>query len=132
MALSQFRALPATDRLLALALTMHEDRIDPSHGQPRDLAMDPDLADEWVVAATSIDYAALAMAEAAEKKKDTDHPGAFRYLMGLKQDWEERKAAKVAARLAGDDAPEAAMPTGEFAEIFFQRTTSDAESPSTA
>ena len=119
MVLSQFRALPATDRLLALALTMHEDRIDPAHGQPRDLAMDEDLSDEWVVAATRFDYAAAAMAEAAEKKKDTDHPGAFRYLMGMREGWEERKAAKVAARLAGNDAPQAVMPTGEFAEIFF-------------
>ena len=108
------------DRLLASALMLYESNIDPSHGQRKDLAMDPDLADEWTEAAPSArDFAALTMATLADSRKDADHPETFRYILGLKQGWEQRKAAKVAARLAGDDAPEAEMPTGEFAEIFF-------------
>lgn len=118
MTLSQWRALPVVDRWLALALTLHEDGIDPSHGQRKALAMDPDLADEWTAAAPPVrDFAALKMATLADEKKDADHPETFRYILGLHEGWEERKAAKVAARLAGNDAPEAAMPTGEFAEI---------------
>lgn len=87
--------------------------------------MDPDLADEWTVATVSFDYAAAAMAEAAEAKKDSDHPGAWRYLLGMHEGWEERRAAKVAARAAGEDPSAAAMPTGEFADIFFQAPTSE-------
>ena len=100
MTLSQFRALPATDRLLALALTIHEDIVDPSHGQRRDLAMDPDLADEWTYIDPVKDFAAATLAAAAETKKDSDHPDAWRYVIGLREGWEARKAAKVAAREA--------------------------------
>ena len=110
--------------MLAAALMLYEANIDPSHGQRRDLAMDPDLADEWTAAAPPVrDFAALTMATLADARKDADHPETFRYILGLHEGWEERKAARVAARLAGNDTPEAAMPTGEFAEIFFQPPT---------
>lgn len=98
MGLSTFRAMPATDRLLALALTLHEDRIDPSHGQRKDLALDPDLADEWTYVEPVMDYAALAITLSAEAKKDSDHPHAWRHLIGLREGWEERRAEKVRAR----------------------------------
>ena len=98
MGLSQFRVMPATDRLLALALTLYEERIDPAHGQRKDRAMDPDLANEWTGLAPVRDYAALAMAQLAEQVKEDKHPETFRYMLGLREGWEERKAEKVAAR----------------------------------
>jgi len=103
MPLSQFRALPETDRLMALALTIHEDSIDPSHGQRRDLALDPDLADEWTHMTPVKDYAAEAMAVAADTRKDEKHTQVWRYVIGLREGWETRKAAKVAAREAVPD-----------------------------
>lgn len=99
MTLSQWRSLSVMDRLLALALTIYEDRIDPAHGQRRDLAMDPDLADEWTGLAPVRDNAALAMALLADQAKDDRHPETFRYMLGLREGWEERKAVKVADRL---------------------------------
>ena len=90
--------MPATDRLLALALTLHEGRIDPSHGQRKDLALDPDLADEWTGLAPVKDFAAEAMAQLADTKSEDKHPHTWRYVVGLREGWEERKAAKVNAR----------------------------------
>ena len=98
MPLSEFRSWRATDRLLALALTIHEGRIDPSHGQRRDLALDPDLADEWTFVDPVMDYAALALAQSAGTKKESTHPEAWRHLVGLREGWEDRRAAKVRAR----------------------------------
>jgi len=98
--LSQFRALPETDRLLALALTLYEANVDPSHGQLRSLALDPDLADEWTHLDPVVDHAAMALALAAESKKDEKHPEVYRYALGLREGWESRKAAKAAAREA--------------------------------
>lgn len=98
MTLSQWRAMPTMDRLLALALTIYEDRTDASHGQRRDLALDPDLADEWTGLDPVRDFAALAMARLADTKKEADHPETFRYVLGLREGWEDRKAAKVTAR----------------------------------
>ncbi|NUO35507.1 MAG: hypothetical protein HOQ27_10665 [Dermatophilaceae bacterium] len=91
--------MPATDRLLALALTLYEDRIDPSHGQRRDLALDPDLADEWTYTDPVMDFAALAIEQSAKSKEKSDHPQAWRHLIGLREGWEDRKAAKVQARI---------------------------------
>ena len=84
----------AVDRALAIALTLHEARIDPSHGQPKDLAMDPDMADEWTWFDPVRDYAAMAMSRAAESLKETDHPESWRVAIGPKQGWEERVAQK--------------------------------------
>ena len=84
--------------MLALALTLHEDAIDSSHGQRKDLAMDPDLADEWGAFPPVVDYAALAMARIADTVKDEKYPQAHRFIIGLNAGWEERKAAKVAQR----------------------------------
>ena len=86
------------DRALAVALTLHEARIDPSHGQPKDLALDPDLADEWTWFEPVRDYAAMAMSQAAQTMKDSDHPESWRYVLGLKDGWEDRLAQKRRAR----------------------------------
>jgi len=88
----------AIDRLLALALAIYEDRIDPSHGQRKDLALDPDLCNEWASLDPVVDYAARALRESAEATKGWEHPEDARHLIGLKEGWEERKAAKVRAR----------------------------------
>lgn len=82
-----------------MALTLYEDGMDPSHGQRKALAMDPDLADEWTGLAPVRDYAALAMTQLAATVKDESHPETFRYMLGLREGWEERRAAKVAARI---------------------------------
>ena len=84
--------------MLALALTIHEAGIDSSHGQRKDLALDPDLADEWTGLSPVRDYAALAMTTLAKTVEGDDHPETFRYMLGLREGWEERKAAKVAQR----------------------------------
>lgn len=84
----------AVDRALAVALTLYEERIDPAHGQRRDRALDPDLADEWTWLAPVRDYAALAMSQAAATKKADDHPETFRYVLGLKEGWDERQAQR--------------------------------------
>lgn len=94
MGITAFREMPAVDRALALALTLYEDRIDPSHGQRKDLALDPDLADEWTWIGPMRDYAALAMARAAEEQKNSDHPESWRWALGMKEGWEERRAEK--------------------------------------
>jgi hypothetical protein len=60
--------------------------------------MDPDLADEWTTMEPFRDYACTAIARAAESAKDSDHPGALRYVVGLREGWEVRKAGSVAAR----------------------------------
>jgi len=88
------------DRLLALALSIYEDNIDPSHGQRKDLAMDPDLADQWTWLDPVRDHAAKAMAEAAETTKDDKHPESFRYVLGLREGWENVRAARQAGRAA--------------------------------
>ena len=86
-----------------MGLTIYEANVDPSHGQLRSLAMDPDLADEWTNLDPVVDYAAMALAHAAESKKDEKHPEVYRYALGLREGWESRKAAKAAAREAATD-----------------------------
>ena len=81
---------------------MYEANVDPSHGQLRSLAMDPDLAEEWTHLDPVVDYAALTLAVAAESRKDEKHPEAYRYALGLREGWEERRAARAAARAATD------------------------------
>lgn len=60
--------------------------------------MDPDLSDEWTSMEPHRCGACTALAEAAEANKDSKHPGALRYILGLHEGWEKRKAAKSAAR----------------------------------
>jgi len=81
---------------------MYEANVDPSHGQLRSLAMDPDLADEWTHMDPVVDYAAMALAVSADTKKDEKHPDAYRHAIGLREGWEARRAAKAAAREATD------------------------------
>lgn len=102
--LSAFRALPLTDRLLALGLQAYEDNRCPDCGQRLDLALDPDLAEDWTTMEPVRDHACTAIAVAAEANKDATHMGALRYPVGLRQDWEQRRSAARAERAASDEA----------------------------
>lgn len=64
--------------------------------------MDPDLAHEWTSMAPHRCGGCTALAEAAEANKDAKHPGALRYIIGLKEGWESRLAAARAARASTD------------------------------
>lgn len=60
--------------------------------------MDPDLLEDWTTMAPHRCGSCTALARAAETNKDRDHPHALRYLVGLREGWQDRKAASVAAR----------------------------------
>jgi hypothetical protein len=81
------------DRLLALALSIYEDRIDPATGQDVTLSTNPALADYWTTMHPVRDYAHQALAAAQESVKDEKHPQAWRHVVGLREGWEEALAA---------------------------------------
>ena len=62
--------------------------------------MDPDLLHEWTTMAPHRCGGCTALADAAEANKDSKHPGALRYVIGLKEGWEARLAAVRAERAA--------------------------------
>jgi len=84
--------------LLALALQAYEDSLCSSCGQSLKYAMDPDLAHEWTTMAPHRCGGCTALAESAEANKDSRHPGALRYIIGLKEGWEARLATARASR----------------------------------
>lgn len=98
MTLSRFRELPLTDRLLALGLQAFEDNRCPDCGQRLDLAMDPELAEEWTTMQPIRDHACTAIAVAAETNKNAPHMGALRYPVGLREGWDQRRLATRAER----------------------------------
>ena len=98
MTLSAFRALPETDRLLALALQAHDDSHCAGCGQRLDECMDPDLADEWTTMHPQRCGGCTALARAADHAKDAEHPQALRYVIGLREGWESRKASLAGER----------------------------------
>lgn len=83
-----------------LALSIFEDAHCPHCGQLRHEAQDPDLAGEWTTSLPIRDFACTALARADERahKDKREHPGALRYVVGLRPGAVERKAALVAAR----------------------------------
>lgn len=85
---------------MALALQAHEDSLCSSCGQPLKEAMDPDLLDEWTHMHPVRCGGCTALAVAAESQKDAKHPGALRFILGLKEGWEERRLAARAERAA--------------------------------
>ena len=98
LTISAFRALPEVDRLLAVALRAYEDNTCPGCGQQMHEAMDPDLEREWTTMLPHRDFACTTLAKAAEKYKDSEHPQALRYIVGLREGAEKRKAKAVAKR----------------------------------
>jgi hypothetical protein len=90
------------DRLLALALTIYEDGLCPGCGQPKRMAMDPDLAEEWTSAHPWRCGGCMALSRAAKRNEKDDHPHALRYVIGLREGWERRKAKAVAERATSE------------------------------
>lgn len=62
--------------------------------------MDPDLADEWTTMPAMRDHACTALARAQERDKDREHNGALRYVVGMREGWQDRLAATRAERAA--------------------------------
>ena len=85
--------LPETDRLLALALRIHDDRIDPSTGQDIYLSTHPALADYWTTMQPTRDYAHQALAIAQKRAEEDAHPHTLRHVVGLREGWQEALAA---------------------------------------
>jgi hypothetical protein len=93
MGISAFRQMPEVDRLLAIALSIYEDRIDPSTGQDVTLATNPALAEFWTTMHPVRDYAAQALAIAQDAVKDDKHPQTLRHVVGLREGWQDALAA---------------------------------------
>lgn len=79
---------------------MYEDGLCAGCGQPLSESMDGDLLDEWTTTEPHRCGGCTALAKAAERNQKRDYPGALRYIVGLREGWERRKAAKVAEREA--------------------------------
>ena len=98
--ITTFRQWPEVDRLLAIALQEFEDGTCSGCGQPLRESMDGDLLDEWTTLAPHRCGACTAIARAVEVNKDREHTGALRYIVGLREGWQARKAKAVAERAA--------------------------------
>ena len=98
MTIGAFRALPEVDRITALALQEYEDGLCSGCGQPLKESMDADLLDDWTTMEPHRCGGCTALAVAADRSKDREHPGALRYIIGLREGWQDRKARLVAAR----------------------------------
>lgn len=78
-----------TDRLLALALTIHEDTIHSGCGQDITLATDPALADLWTTMEPAKCHACEALAVSHDGVKDWRHPHTALHIVGLREGWED-------------------------------------------
>ena len=74
----------ATDRLLAVALTIYEASICPGCGQPLRESTDAELEDQWVTDLPHRCHACTAIARRAKEYDDQDFPQAYRYVVGLR------------------------------------------------
>lgn len=81
------------DRLLALALRIHEDRIDPATGQDIALSTNPALAEYWTTMDPVRDYAHQALAMAHKAAEKDSHPETLRHVVGLREGWKQALAA---------------------------------------
>lgn len=64
--------------------------------------MDPDLLHEWTGMNPHRCGGCTALADLAEQNRDAKHPGALRYVIGLREGWQERLAAARAKRAAAN------------------------------
>jgi hypothetical protein len=85
-------------------LQEYEDGICSGCGQPLRESMDGDLLEEWTTPHRCGGCTALARA-AEQAEKNHSHPGALRFIVGLREGWEKNKAAKVAEREAKNANP---------------------------
>lgn len=65
-------------------------------------AMDPDLADWWTTAVATRDHACTAIAEAQKRDEGAEHAHALRYIVGLREGWEDARSAARRERAAAD------------------------------
>lgn len=79
-------------------MTLYEDSLCSGCGNPKRLTMDPDLADEWTTTHPYTCGGCAALSRAGKRNEKEEHPTALRFVIGLRQGWEKRKARKVAAR----------------------------------
>lgn len=84
MGLTQFRALPATDQLLAVALTLYESGICPGCGQSLRESTDAELEEQWVTDLPHRCHACTAIARRAKEYDDAEFPQAYRFVVGLR------------------------------------------------
>ena len=77
-----------TDRLLALALQIHEDSLCPGCGQLVTESMEPALAEYWATMPPVRCFACTALADAQEGVKEFKHPHALRHVVGMTEGWE--------------------------------------------
>jgi len=80
---------------MALALQEYEDSLCSGCGQPLHESMNPDLLEEWTTMDPHRCGSCTAIAVAAEVNKEASHPGALRYVVGLRSGWEDRLAARA-------------------------------------
>lgn len=92
--------------MTALALQEYEDGLCSGCGQQLHESMDEDLLGEWTTMNPYRCGACTAIARAAEQadKAGREHPGALRYVVGLREGWQRRLAAARAERAAADQA----------------------------
>ena len=102
LTISAWRALPHVDRMLALALAIHEATVCGGCGQDMAYSMDPDLEDEWTTSHPTRCYACTALERQSDRVKDsgTEHTGALRFTPGLREGWEKARERNRAEREA--------------------------------
>lgn len=103
LTISAWRALPHVDRMLALALAIHEATVCSGCGQDMAYSMDPDLEDEWTTSHPTRCYACTALERADERVKEsgTKHAQSLRFTPGLREGWEKARERNRAEREAG-------------------------------
>lgn len=102
LTISAWRALPHVDRMLALALAIHESTLCSGCGQDMAYSMDPDLAEEWTTGHPDRCHACTALERASDRIKDSGegHAAALKITPGLREGWEGRRDKARAARAA--------------------------------
>ena len=66
------------------------------------LATDPRLADYWTTMDPARNYAHTALLAAQKRDEGREHPEALRYVVGLREGWEEALAARHRNGAAAD------------------------------
>lgn len=109
LTITAWRALPKVDRMLALALAIHESTLCSGCGQDMAYSMDPDLADEWTTGHPDRCHACTALERASDRIKESgaEHADALKITPGLREGWQGRRdkaRAERAATAAADPA----------------------------
>lgn len=102
LTISAWRALPHVDRMLALALAIHEATLCSGCGQDMAYSMDPDLADEWTTGHPDRCFACTALERASDRVKESgaEHAAALKITPGLREGWEKARERNRSEREA--------------------------------